>query len=184
MPHNPPYCIEYQDRDVVEGFSIPCGRGNAFYNSIMFLIIVIALVCPPPISIVTTMVMMYRTVLKIERKVARCGVNALHLRTNQQERGERGENTLNSNEDITPAPSIIEKIQNCISCWLSSLWYLLICRNYNHTGCDANDDSVARYAEGMVSSPARGSNTLKRAASRKRAILQIASGYVAAWVLV
>ncbi len=179
VPHDPPHCIGYEDGKIIEGFSIPCGRGNGFYKSIMFRLLTVASQGPPPIIIVTTMVMMYRTVIKIERKAARYGVSALRLK-NREERVERGENNLN--EDATPPPSIIEKIQHFISCRLGSLWHFLICRNNNYSGCDANDHvGVVRSTGGMAGSSSKAS---KRAASRKRAILQMASGYVAAWALV
>ncbi len=183
QPNNPPHCIGYGDGEIVDGFSIPCGRGNAFYNNYESWIIFLALISPPPIVIVTTMVMMYRTVVKIERKAARYGVRALRLHA-QQERRERAENSLN--EDDARPLSMIEKIQHCISCWLCSLWYFLTCRNNINTGSDANDVTAARRRRrsnmGMGSSPR--SNTSIRVASRKRAILLIASGFVAAWALV
>ncbi len=115
VPHDPQHCIGYEDGGIVEGFSIPRGRGIAFYNSIMFAMIFYAVNSPPTIIIVTSMGMIYRTVIKIKRKAARYGVRALRLQ-NQRGRGECGENSLNLNEDVTPASSIIEKIRHYISC--------------------------------------------------------------------
>ena len=114
--------------------------------------------------------MMYRTVLKIERKAARYGVNTLRLHV--QKARERAEN--DSNEDSTPPPNVIGKIRDCkSSCWSFSLGHLLTCcRNSNN----ADRDSART---GMRRSPRS-----KKRVSRKKSILHIASGYVMGWALV
>ncbi len=111
--HNPPHCIGYQDLQIVEGFSIPCGRGNApLDNNILIrLFFTVVINYTAPVIIITTMVMMYRTVLKIERNAARYGVSTLRL--NVQLERERVEN--DSNDDTT------EKIQGSVSHWSYSL---------------------------------------------------------------
>ncbi len=160
-PYDPPHCIGYKDLDKVEGYSIPCGRGSAFYDRKISEIIFIAVVSPTPIIIISTMTMMYWTVFKIERNASRYGVNTLRLRV-------RREGIENDFRWSTRSMfrQIIQKIQNCISsCWSNPLHYLLTCRNGNSNHF-ARPDAVARRT---------------RTVSRKKAILQVASRYVAAW---
>ena len=153
--HNPPHC-KYEETPG-SSFSIPCGRGIEFYRTIMFEIIFFGDLFTPPIIIIRTMIMMYRTVMKIERNAARYGVRA--LRFNIQQQKDRAKNDTNEN---SPTNSIIEKIKGCISyCWSYSycLRHLLnFCRKPNN------------------------STKIKRV-SRKKAVLQMASGYIVAWAL-
>ncbi len=142
-PHRPPHCIGYEDGHIVEGFSIPCGRGTTFYGSIIFLILGVFSVAPPPIIIFTTMKMMYRTVLRIERNAQRYGVKTLRL--NAQRRHADDDEESPSSGVKSTVRKIILKIQNF------SLW-------------------TRR-------------NTSKRV-SRKRSVLQMATGFTAAWVMV
>ena len=69
--NNPPHCIGSSDGDVLPSYKIPCGRGSdiavqtsskivRFSGQFVFLI--------PPFVIVGTMAVMYRTVLKTEKK--------------------------------------------------------------------------------------------------------------------
>ncbi len=78
--HISPHCIGIEDGHTVEGFNIPCGRGNTFYKSIFYKIMVFTSISPPPIIIITTMIMMYHTVHRIERKAQQYGVSNLRLR--------------------------------------------------------------------------------------------------------
>ncbi len=184
VPHNQaaPHCVGVKDGDTVEGFSIPCGRGNAFYNSIMYQIVFYALLSPPPVIIITTMIMMYRTVLKIERNAARYGVKTLRLHV-LKERGQHAGAGSNdgANED---APNISQKIQDCISCFFRSLRHLLTCQNNSNYNDDAADTVMKRCWMCMAARSSRRRRSIRSTrVSRKKAVLQIASGYVAAWVL-
>ncbi len=178
-----PHCIGVKDGDTVEGFSIPCGRGDAFYdNSIMFPILFLAMISPPPVIIITTMMMMYRTVLKIERNAARYGIKTLRLNVGL----EREQHGADSNDDMNEdAPNISQKIQDCISCFCHSLRHLLTCRNnINHNENHNAEADVKRCWMRMTARPpARRRSIRSTRVSRKKAVLQMASGYVAAWGL-
>ncbi len=176
VPYNPPHCIGFEDGHIVDGFSIPCGRGNAFHNSFFYQLLAFFFTAPPPIIILMTMIMMYRTVVKIERNAARYGVRTLRL--NVQQATERIESDLNE-DSSTPTlgirsslvvRGIVEKIQD-VNCLLN-LCRLLTCRNNNSHAYDAG--ARRRPKERGIS----------KRVSRKKAILQMASGYVAALVLV
>jgi hypothetical protein len=84
-PNYPPHCIGYQNGDTPEGFSIPCGRGDGGENPILYLVTspIVAfgstLIITPTI-IVVTMILMYRSVCKIEKNMQNYGVSTLRLK--------------------------------------------------------------------------------------------------------
>ena len=78
-----PHCIGYENGEIPEGFKLPCGRGSSD-NHFRIIIIRTLAVLPflaTPIVIITTVLLMYRSVLNIERKMQKYGVGALRLRT-------------------------------------------------------------------------------------------------------
>ena len=101
VPNDPPHCIGYENGDTPEGFSIPCGRGDGGENPILYLVTspIVAfgstLIITPTI-IVGTMLLMYRSVSKIEKNMRNYGVGALRLKA-RSGGGNRGENTETNN---------------------------------------------------------------------------------------
>ena len=86
----PPHCSAVEYGIIPAGYTIPCGRGDTD-SGIMFQTIVglLAISFMPyiitPSIIVGTMVTMYRTVRKIERKMRNYGAGALRLRAQQRQ---------------------------------------------------------------------------------------------------
>jgi len=83
VQNDPPHCIGYNSGDTPEGFSIPCGRGDGGENPILSLVTLIvgygsALIITPTV-IVGTMLLMYRSVSKIEERMQNYGVSILRL---------------------------------------------------------------------------------------------------------
>jgi len=78
--YNPPHCQGYEDGEVREGFTIPCGRGRgeAFYLTFGGLSTIIT-----PIVIGVSLGMLYRHVSKHEKRMARYGIGALHTSSEQ-----------------------------------------------------------------------------------------------------
>ena len=85
----PPHCIGYEIGDTPEGFSIPCGRGDEGNNPILlystYIVLFLFGVLMPIVVIVGTMLLMYRSVVKIEKKMQRYGVRSLRLSIRIQE---------------------------------------------------------------------------------------------------
>ena len=82
-PNYPPHCIGFEDGYTPEGFNIPCGRGNLESKPFAYAIWFIGLFSVqafPPLVIICTMLLMYRFVLKVERRMQRYGVGSLRLR--------------------------------------------------------------------------------------------------------
>ena len=78
-----PHCIGYARGETPEGFSIPCGRGDAGENPILYLVTAIegigSVLIITPTVIGVTMLLMYRSVSKIEQRSQNYGVMSLHL---------------------------------------------------------------------------------------------------------
>ena len=78
--NRPPHCIGYEDGLILEGFTVPCGRGNQLEKPFgaavrnMGQVTIFAL---PPITIIATMVLMYRHVHQIEKKIQTYSFRAL-----------------------------------------------------------------------------------------------------------
>ena len=78
--YNPRHCQGYEDGEVREGFTIPCGRGRgeAFYLTFGGLATIIT-----PIVIGVSLGMLYRHVSKQEKRMVRYGTGALHTSSEQ-----------------------------------------------------------------------------------------------------
>ena len=86
--YHPPHCEGVKIGIIPEGFTIPCGRGDTDSGGMFQSIILILFPLSPFITlaiIVGTMVTMYRTVRKIERKMLNYGAGALRLRAQQRQ---------------------------------------------------------------------------------------------------
>ena len=114
VPNYPPHCIGYKNGDTPEGFSIPCGRGDGGENPILYLVTLIVgsgstLIITPTV-IVVTMLLMYRSVSKIEQSVQNYGVMALRLNARRSP-GNHDDNT-ETNGDY--AARILRRIKKLV----------------------------------------------------------------------
>ena len=81
-PNVPPHCVGYENGFTPEGFTIPCGRGDVNNNPFGQLVMIMGFGIPmgvTPVIIVTTMVMMYRSVAKVEHNIRSYGIGSLRL---------------------------------------------------------------------------------------------------------
>ena len=78
--YNPPHCFGYEDGVIPDGYVVPCGRGDEFARSLIEYIFSMPVIFGTPIVIIVTMILMYRAVSKIEKKMQKYGVGALRLR--------------------------------------------------------------------------------------------------------
>lgn len=80
--YDPPHCAGYEDGEIPEGFTIPCGRGRdgalVFYYVIMFFTVFVT-----PIIIGVSLGMIYKAVLNQEKKISRYGAGALGIGAHQ-----------------------------------------------------------------------------------------------------
>ena len=67
--YNPPHCIGYEDGEVREGFTIPCGRGRG--GTMVFYIISFVSGLAPPVIISASLGMLYKSVRKQETSISR-----------------------------------------------------------------------------------------------------------------
>ena len=162
LPNNPPHCIGYENGDTPEGaFSIPCGRGDGGENPILYLVTAIggfgSVLIITPTVIIGTMLLMYRTVSKIEERMRKYGVSALRLSA-RSGAGNRGDNAETNSTHGANNQGIMSRIKRFFMCMIPP--------------CLHRDDQPR---------PASRSN---RSMSQKRAILHMATGYALAWTLV
>jgi hypothetical protein len=159
-PNYPPHCIGYENGDTPEGFSIPCGRGNGGENPILYFVTWIvsfgSTMIVTPTVIVGTMLLMYRSVSKIEERMQNYGVSILRLTTTRPGRGNRGNSTRDASNDQ----------HDGVMCRVKRF-----CMGMIPPCIHRRDDQV----------PTSRSN---RATSQKRAILYMAAGYALAWAFV
>ena len=85
----PPHCDGYEDGYIPEGFEIPCGRGRSvqiiiYITSSVTLFLV-------PITIGSSLWIIYRSVLRTEQRNARYGAGALRPNHSQPESAEGGD---------------------------------------------------------------------------------------------
>ena len=73
--YNPPHCKGYEDGVIPDGYKVPCGRGP--YGKFLLWIGVMPLAFCAPLAMIISMTMTYRTVLKMEKKMAKYGVGGL-----------------------------------------------------------------------------------------------------------
>ena len=94
MPYYPPHCNGYEDGDTPDGYTIPCGRGNWARNfhglsdsgkSLLMIGAQGLMVVVTPFVIVITMAMMFRSLLKVEKRLQSFGAGALRLKALKKE---------------------------------------------------------------------------------------------------
>ena len=164
VPNDPPHCIGYESGDTPKGFSIPCGRGDGGENPILYLVTSIVgygstLIITPTV-IVGTMILMYRSVSKIEKNMRNYGVGALRLKV-RPGGGNRGDAAVtNRTRGATNDQGIMSRIKR------SSMRIITPCLH-------SRDDQ-----------PRPTSRSKSRATSQIRAILHMAAGYALAWAFV
>lgn len=90
IPHRPPHCFGVEDGVVVEGFTIPCGRGKD--SVVLIYIFGIVGFLLPPIIIGTSLFLIYKSVLKQEQRIGRYGAGALNVNSAPNQSG-TGSNT-------------------------------------------------------------------------------------------
>jgi hypothetical protein len=115
------HCIGYESGDTPKGFSIsiPCGRGDGKENPILFHVTSIvafgSVLIMTPTVIVGTMLLMYRSVSKIEQKMQNYGVSALRLNARSGGCCNRGENIeTNSTPRGANDQGIMSKIKRSV----------------------------------------------------------------------
>ena len=174
-PHYPPHCIGYKSGSIPEGYTIPCGRGgdddgHAKLRKIAVLVGSIWVLIPP-IIILVTMVRMFRSVTKIEKKMQKYGVNALRLRTTLA-----APTTTNNSTDQQEARDLGLKLKEIVK-YLCQANHRFAMFCFQCPPCAGN---AGRH------DPDRPSRTTKsnKMATKKRAVLQMAFGYAGAWLLV
>jgi len=74
--YDPPHCIGYEDGDIREGFTIPCGRGRDGAVLFAYLVSFITFLIVPCV-IAISLGIIYRGVRQQEKKMARYGERAL-----------------------------------------------------------------------------------------------------------
>jgi hypothetical protein len=169
--HNPPHCIGYETGDVPKGYSIPCGRGGEEIQTATMIIAVFWLILIAPIIILVTMVRMFRSVAKIEKRMLKYGVNALRLRTTPA-----APFTSNNNSTDQKEARGFALKRFCAQFGSQTNHRSAICCFPcpcvgNNAGCDDPEEKPSRRTK---------SNKM---ASQKRAVLYMAFGYAGAWLL-
>ena len=154
-----PHCIGYESGDTPKGFNIPCGRGNGAENPILYLVTLIVgyglVMIITPTVIVGTMLLMYRSVSKIERQMRNYGVSALRLNVRSGGGGNRGTRRSASIND----QGIMSRIKRST----------LMCVTPPCLHRRDDQPSTSRS---------------NRTTSQKRVILHMAAGYSFAWAFV
>ena len=79
---SPPHCVGYEDGEIRDGFTIPCGRGRGvlFFGAVFILM-------SACLSLIMggSLFLIYRSVRKVEKKMSRYGVGSLKLNLNLQQ---------------------------------------------------------------------------------------------------
>ena len=162
VPNDAPHCIGYENGDTPEGFSIPCGRGDGGENPILYLVTSIvgfgSVLIVTPTVIIGTMLLMYRSVSKIEKNMRNYGVNALRLKA-RSGGGNHGNTAETNSTRSANDQGIMSRIKRLFMHMIPP--------------CLHSRDDQPR--------PPSRSN---RATSQKRAILHMATGYALAWAFV
>ena len=83
--YHPSHCQGIANGIIPEGFTVPCGRGDTESGNLFKGIVFLLPLTITPAIIVGSMVIMYRTVRKIERKMLNYGAGALRLRAQQRQ---------------------------------------------------------------------------------------------------
>ena len=115
-----PHCIGYESGETPEGFSIPCGRGDGGENPILYLVTGsvgygLVLIITPTV-IVGTMLLMYKSVSKIEQRMQNYGVHALRLNARSGGGGNRGESaeTNSTRRSANDQQGIMSRIKRSV----------------------------------------------------------------------
>ncbi|KAL7475146.1 hypothetical protein ACHAW6_001072 [Cyclotella cf. meneghiniana] len=76
--YKPPHCVGYEDGEIREGFTIPCGRGRdgavTFYYTMLFITF-----CVVPVVICVSLGMIYRAMKLQEKALSRYGAESLSV---------------------------------------------------------------------------------------------------------
>lgn len=88
LTHQPPHCYGVPDGEVVEGYTIPCGRGNDA-KGLIYIVAILGFLLPP-IAIGVSLGMIYRNVRKQEQRIGRYGAGALTVHTSPVENESSG----------------------------------------------------------------------------------------------
>jgi hypothetical protein len=166
--NDPPHCIGYESGDMPKGFSIPCGRGDGGENPILYPVTSIvgfgSVLIVTPTVIGATMLLMYRSVSKIEQRMQNYGVKSLRLNAQSvrvvRNRGENTE-TNNRTRGADDQHGVMRRVKRLCMCV------------YMIPPCLRSRDDQPPI-----------SRLNSRATSQKRAILHMAAGYAFAWALV
>ena len=75
--YDPPHCLGYEDGEVREGFTIPCGRGRG--GEMMFRLWNLCLTMFPPVIIFGSLGVLYESVRKQETRISRFGAGSLDV---------------------------------------------------------------------------------------------------------
>lgn len=78
-----PHCTGIESGEIRDGFTIPCGRGDGKKHPTLRLVLMIisfSVILQAPAVISVTMVLMYRTVYRVEKRMQNYGAGALRLR--------------------------------------------------------------------------------------------------------
>jgi hypothetical protein len=163
-----PHCIGYESGDTPEGFSIPCGRGDGRENPILYLVTSIVgfglVLIITPTVIAVTMLLMYRSVSKVEQRNQNYGVSMLRLNARRRSINDNhDENTENNNSTRCANDQhdgVMRRLKRFVMCMIPP------CLR------PRPDDQL----------PTTRSNRSRT--SQKRAILHRAAGYALAWAFV
>jgi hypothetical protein len=159
IPNNLPHCIGYEYGETPKGFSIPCGRGDGGENPILYLVTSIvgfgSVLIATPTVIVSTMLLMYRSVTKIEQRMQNYGVGMLRLNA-RSGGGNRGD--CNAETNSTRVDGVMRRVKRFCMCMIPRCLH-------------RRDDQPH-------------TSRSNRATSQKRAILHMAAGYAFAWAFV
>eukprot|EP00956_Cyclotella_meneghiniana_P035354 scaffold114268_cov37-Cyclotella_meneghiniana.AAC.4 len=112
--YNPPHCDGYEDGEVREGFTIPCGRGQ---GEVFYTISGIVVLLIPPVVIGVSLAMLYRHVSKQEKIMSRYGAGALNTTSDQS--------ASDQNRDRAFSRAVLNKaIAYSSSYFLTWLWHI------------------------------------------------------------
>uniref|UniRef100_A0A7S3PXH6 Uncharacterized protein n=1 Tax=Chaetoceros debilis TaxID=122233 RepID=A0A7S3PXH6_9STRA len=159
--HSPPHCVDEEVGFVIEGlFEIPCGRGPSSTTGLKFIgYLTLAILFCPPIIMLASLTLIYRTVKKLENKVSKYGASA--YRSNIQSRAS------------TVSKTTSDTVSDTKGCWQSmkrSIESSVIMRH--HIGTQkANSASVRRK---------KSTNSTR---SQSRSVLYKGMAYSCSWLL-
>ena len=128
--YNPPHCKGYEDGVVPDGYEVPCGRGP--YGKLLLWLGVMPLAFCAPLAMIVSMTMTYRTVLKMEKKMAKYGVGGLRNNLGNV-RVQTGGNNLS--EESTSSKT---RMSNLSSKLKSSFGYLRLSRSTQQPASRSN----------------------------------------------